>query len=213
MNVKDFGEYIKNIRLEKNLSLRQVDYMSEITFSNLSMIEHGVRKATPQILKEMARVYELDYIDLLKKNNFINEIEQNILDSQLIKIPILGCVKCGYDYFAEENILGHIEEKPSLVGDGSEYFALKLKGDSMAPAFLDRDIVIVKKQNDCENNEFAIVIINGEEGTLKKVKKTDVGIILQPLNPAYTPLIFTNEEIKNIPIIIVGVVKKLERRF
>lgn len=55
----------------------------------------------------------------------------------------------------------------------------------MAPVFIENDIVVIKKQNDCENNEYAVVIINGDEGTLKKIKKTDNGIILQPLNPAY----------------------------
>ena len=55
----------------------------------------------------------------------------------------------------------------------------------MAPVFTENDIVIIKKQNDCDNNEFAIVIINEGEGTLKKIKKIDNGIILQPLNPAY----------------------------
>ncbi len=83
----------------------------------------------------------------------------------------------------------------------------------MSPIFIEEDIVIVKKQNDCENNEIAIVIVNGDEGTIKKVRKTEQGIILQPLNPAYTPLIFTNEEIKSMPVTIVGVVKKLEREF
>ena len=89
----------------------------------------------------------------------------------------------------------------------------KIKGDSMAPVFVEDDIVIIKKQNDCENNEFAVVIINGDEGTLKKIKKTDNGIILQPLNPAYGPVMYTKEEIETIPIIIVGVVKQLKREF
>ena len=81
----------------------------------------------------------------------------------------------------------------------------------MAPVFVEGDIVIIKKQNDCENNEYAVVIINGDEGTLKKIKKTDNGIILQPLNPAYGPIMYTNKEIKETPIIIAGVFQELRR--
>lgn len=81
----------------------------------------------------------------------------------------------------------------------------------MSPIFLPDDIVILRKQNDCENNEVAVVIINGDEGTLKKVKKTEQGIILHPLNPAYGPVMFTNEEIKEKPILIVGVFEQLRR--
>ncbi len=83
----------------------------------------------------------------------------------------------------------------------------------MAPVFIEGDIVIVHKQNDCENNEIAIVIVNGDEGTIKKVRKTDAGIILQPLNPAYAPMIYSNDEVKSIPIIIAGIVKQLKREF
>lgn len=136
-----------------------------------------------------------------------------LTDINTADIPLLGTVKAGYDYLAQENRIGIVKVETSLVGDGSEYFALKVKGDSMAPVFIEGDIVIIHKQNDCENNQIAIVIVNGEEGTVKKVRKTEAGIILQPLNPAYAPMIFTNEEISSIPITIVGIVKQLKREF
>lgn len=147
--------------------------------------------------------------ELLKKIGAV-PISQN---TNVVKIPVLGTVKAGYDYLAQENIVERIDVESSLVGDGSEYFALQVKGDSMAPAFIEGDIVIIHKQNDCENNQIAIVIVNGEEGTIKKVRKTEQGIILQPLNPAYAPMVFSNAEIKSIPILIVGIVKQLKREF
>ncbi len=135
------------------------------------------------------------------------------LGNPITSIPLIGSVKAGYDYMAQENWEGTVNIEKSLVGDGSNYFALKVKGDSMAPVFIEGDIVVVKKQNDCENNEIAIVIVNGDEGTIKKVRKTNAGIILQPLNPAYAPMIYSNDEIKTIPITIVGIVKQLKREF
>ncbi len=131
----------------------------------------------------------------------------------ITNIPVIGTVKAGYDYLAQENIVGTVPVETSLVGDGTDFFALEVKGDSMSPVFIEKDIVIIKKQNDCENNEIAIVIVNGDEGTIKKVRKTEQGIILQPLNPAYAPLIFTNKEIKDMPVTIIGVVKQLKRTF
>lgn len=144
-------------------------------------------------------------------------MENNVLTDELgnpvVDIPLLGSIKAGYDYLAQENRIGTVKVETSLVEDGSDFFALKVKGDSMSPIFIEGDIVIVKKQNDCENNEIAIVIVNGDEGTIKKVRKTEQGIILQPLNPAYAPLIFTNQEIEEMPITIVGIVKQLKREF
>lgn len=134
-------------------------------------------------------------------------------DENMVKIPILGTVKAGYDYLAEENIVGTIKVNMDLVKDGSEYFALKVKGDSMQPILYEDDVVIIKRQNDCEDGQIAVVLINGEEGTIKKVKKSSNGIWLQPFNNNYEPLVFTNDEIEDIPVKIIGVVKQLQREF
>lgn len=143
-----------------------------------------------------------------------DEKYQNIkideLGNPVVSIPILGTVKAGYDYLAQENWEGKID-LDKKIADTGEFFALKIKGDSMIPAFFEGDIVIIRKQSDCENNQFAVVIINGDEGTLKKVKKTDEGIILQPINPAYGPVMYTNKEIKETPIVIAGVFQELRR--
>ena len=124
----------------------------------------------------------------IQKSDLVENKEKSKTDAlgnPVSPVPLVGTVKAGYNYLAQENWIGTVDVETSLVGDGKDYFALKVKGDSMAPAFIEDDIVIIRKQNDCENNEFAVVIINGNEGTLKKIKKTDSGIILQPLNPAY----------------------------
>ena len=154
-----------------------------------------------------------NYFDIKKSDLVENKEKIDMIGNSVISIPVLGTVKAGYDYIAQENWIGTVDVETSLIKDGEEYFALKVKGDSMAPVFVEDDIVIIKKQNDCENNEFAVVIIDGDEGTLKKIKKTNDGIILQPLNPAYGPVMYTYDEVQTIPVVIVGVVKQLKRDF
>ena len=83
----------------------------------------------------------------------------------------------------------------------------------MQPVLYEDDVVIIKRQNDCEDGQIAVVLINGEEGTIKKVKKSSSGIWLQPFNNNYEPLVFTNDEIEDIPVKIIGVVKQLQREF
>ncbi len=149
------------------------------------------------------------YIDLIDAEKAQN-IKNDILGNEVVAIPLLGTVKAGYDYLAQENWIGTVDLDKNTAESG-EFFALKVKGDSMSPIFLEGDIVIIKKQNDCENNEVAVVIINGDEGTLKRVKKTEQGIILQPFNSVYGPVMFTNEEIKDKPVVIAGVFHELRR--
>lgn len=227
-STQELAKYLRTIRESIGYSIYDVNKLCDISPSYLSLMENGKRRPSPIILKKLSSIYHIDYNDLLIKAGFSELVEdekkdkyvtaeqwQDIdeLGNPVAHIPLVGAVKAGYNYLAQENWIGTVDVEKSLVGDGKDYFALKVKGDSMAPVFVENDIVIIKKQNDCENNEFAVVIINGDEGTLKKIKKTDNGIILQPLNPAYGPVMYTKEEMETIPIVIVGVVKQLKREF
>lgn len=136
-----------------------------------------------------------------------------ISNTNLVKIPILGTVKAGYDYMAQENWTGYVDVEKDIIKEGCEYFALKIVGDSMFPTLIEDDIVIIKKQDDFETGDIVVAIVNGDEATIKKGKKTDSSILLQPLNNSYEPLIFTYDEMKSIPVTVVGVVKQLKREF
>lgn len=83
----------------------------------------------------------------------------------------------------------------------------------MSPVLIEDDIVIVQKQNDFENGDIVVAIINGDEATIKKGKKSDSSILLQPFNTNYEPLIFSYDDMKTIPVTIVGTVKQLKREF
>ena len=97
-----------------------------------------------------------------------------------------------------------------FTGD-KEYFGVRVSGDSMYPEYRDKDILIVQKTSDCESGQDCIVMINGNDGTFKRVKKTEEGIILQPLNPNYEIKFYSNKEIEELPIKIIGVVKEIRR--
>lgn len=168
-----------------------------------------------------ANIYpRIDKIEMLanyfeiKKSDLVENKEKNDkLGNPVTSIPILGVVKAGYDYLAQENWIGTIDVETSLVGNGDGFFALKIHGDSMSPVLIEDDIVVIEKQNDFENGDIVVAIINGDEATIKKGKKSDSSILLQPLNSAYEPLIFTYDEMKTIPVEIIGIVKQLKRKF
>lgn len=145
--------------------------------------------------------------DILKKIGGIplSEIETT-------PIPILGTVKAGYDYLAQENIIDYIPFKVN-GSDKENYYALNVVGDSMEPLFDDGDTVIVHRQDDFENGDNCVVLINGNEATVKKVYKGSNGIELKAVNPYYPPKIFTKEEIRDLPIQVIGVVEKSIRNF
>lgn len=169
-------------------------------------------------IEMLANYFDIKKSDLVEDKDKLYEQLKNIgtmyvSNTEMVKIPVLGVVKAGYDYLAQENWIGTIDVEKNIVNDGSEYFALKVVGDSMSPILIQDDIVVIKKQNDFENGDIVVAIVNGNEATIKKGKKTDSSITLQPLNPSYDPLVFTYDEVKSIPVTIVGIVKQLKREF
>ena len=130
-----------------------------------------------------------------------------------IRIPVLGKVVAGIPIEATEEILGYEDITEHMAKTG-EYFALRVNGDSMFPNICDGDTVIVKKQNCVESGDTAIVLINGNEATCKKIKITDNGITLIGYNlSVYEPHFYTNEEIASLPVSVIGKVVELRRKF
>ena len=100
-----------------------------------------------------------------------------------------------------------------MIKDGSEYFALQIKGDSMEPTISNGDYVIVKRQETCDSGQIAILCVNGDNATCKKIIRQENGIMLVPFNSNYSTVFYSNEEIESIPITIFGVVVEQRRKF
>lgn len=95
-----------------------------------------------------------------------------------------------------------------------KFFALRVCGHSMEPRIQEGDVVIVRRQNYVENGEIAIVLIDGEEATAKEVKESADGITLIGHNAAvYTPHFYSAQEVKNLPVQIIGRVVQSIRKF
>lgn len=132
--------------------------------------------------------------------------------SSQIKVPVLGTVRAGLPMEAVENILDYEEISEDMARQG-DYFALQIKGDSMEPRTKEGDVVIVRKQPDVESGEVAIVLVNGDEATIKKVQKFNGGINLVPSNPAYEVKTYSNDDIESLPVSIIGKVVELRAKF
>lgn len=122
-------------------------------------------------------------------------------------LPILGTVKAGYNWLAEENVVDHITVKEHIPNI-NEYFALKVTGDSMLPLLSEGDLIIVHDQDDVESGQTAVILINGDEATVKKIIKTSEGIELHAMNPYYPIKKFSFEDMKKISVKIIGRVKE-----
>lgn len=218
------GEIIKEYRTNHQLSQRAFASRTALSPSYINTLEKIYNpktgrpySVTTDVANELAKAMNMSIEELLSKINGNQEFTLNTskldeLGNPVVSIPLLGTVKAGYNYLAEENWIGNVDIDKKLA-DSGEFFALNVKGDSMSPVLIEGDIVVVKKQNDFENGDIVVALINGDEATIKKAKKSDSSILLQPFNNNYEPLIFTYEEMKSIPVKIIGIVKQLKREF
>ena len=146
-------------------------------------------------------------------NVSIDYLLGNTTSQNAVKIPVLGRVQAGIPIEAVEEIIGY-EEITQKMADTGEYFALLVNGSSMEPKFSQGDIVIVRKQADVDSGDIAIVLVDGEDATIKKVQKQSNGITLIASNDEKNfPQFYSNDDIKNKPVSILGKVIELRAKF
>lgn len=192
------------ISLRKQLNLTQEELATSLGFSRTAISAWEIGRNEPS------------NEDTIKIANFFNVSVDYLLgaDSNNKRLlPVLGTVKAGYNYLAEENIIDYIEPNMNLT-DHENYFGLVVKGDSMAPLFDEGDYLIVRKTDgDFNTGDIGIVLINGDEATVKKLVKTETGIELQAFNPYYPAKKYTYEEMQELPVKVIGVVVRQIRNW
>ena len=203
-----FGNVLKTLRESIGMNQEELSEKFGISKSTIGMYETNKREPNFELLKEFASFFNVstDYLlEQIKKDDLTN--------FDIIQIPLLGKIAAGYPTTMFADVIDYIDIPADMARGNKELFALKTKGKSMEPNFIEGDILIFEKTEDCENGQFCAVAVNGDDATFKKVTKTDAGIMLQPLNPDFETKFYTNEQIDSLPVTIIGVLKQIRRNF
>lgn len=230
--MRTLGSLIKDFRDTNKLTMQDFAEKSGLSKGYISMLEKNKhprnnKEIVPSIttFNKVAIAMELSLdqlVSMVDPNQLIglykdDDLTHNAVNvesiSRGLSIPILNTVVAGMPIEAYEDILGYEEISRELAATG-EFFALEIKGDSMLPILQEKDIIIVRQQSDVDSGDIAIVLINGDTATVKKVMKQESGITLIGFNPAvYEPHFYSNEEIESLPIKIAGKVVEMKRSF
>lgn len=197
-----FSDNLKQLRTQHGISQEKLAEDLELSKSAISMYENGRRVPNLEMLETLADYFNVTLSSL-----------NGMVEKAAIRIPVVGHVFAGIPTEAVEDIVDW-EEIPRSMAQRGDYIGLKVKGSSMEPRFIEGDTVIVRRQPDVESGEIAIVFVNGDDATMKKVLKQASGITLIALNPAvYEPHYYSNEQIAELPITIYGKVIELRGKF
>ena len=126
-----------------------------------------------------------------------DEIDNIIPMPSMRTVPLLGTIACGEPILAAENLDGEVTMPENVQAD----FALRCKGDSMINArIFDGDIVYIRQQDSVQDGEIAAVLI-GDEATLKRFRRFDDHVVLEPENPQYRPLTYWGEDAATVRVL------------
>ena len=127
-------------------------------------------------------------------------------------INVLGRVAAGIPLTAIEEVIDREQITEKMARSG-EYIGLQIHGTSMEPRMREGEVVIVRLQCDADSGDTVVAMVNGDEATCKILQKTKEGITLMSTNPAYSPMFFSNKDIEELPVRIVGKVVELRAKF
>jgi len=194
---------IQELRRKNQLSQAELAAICGVHQTAVSQWENGRTRPDIQALSVLADYFSVSVDQLLGKAE--GERKRHF-------VPVLGYVRAGLPLEAVEEILDYEEITPEMARSG-EFFGLKIQGDSMMPRFCPGDVVIVRKQPDVDSGDIAVVLVDGNDATVKKLIKNGTSLVLVPLNSVYEPLIYLEEEIANLPVMILGKVVELRGKF
>lgn len=210
----EIGKRIKQKREE--LKITQEDLANKLGYKSkttIAKIENGTNDIVQSKVVEFANALNTTVSYLMGWDNNVGPISNGTKHKKPgVTINVLGRVAAGTPIEAIENIIDTEEITEEMAATG-EFFGLQIHGDSMEPRMCEGDVVIVRQQEDAENGEIVIAMVNGDEATCKRLKKYAGGIMLLSNNPKYEPMVFSNEDISDRPVKILGKVVELRGKF
>ena len=184
----NIGSNIKRIRKSQNLTLEQVAKAIGTTRQTISRYENNnINNIPMDKIKKLAAALNTTQMEILGMQDSIDYKPNKY-------IPVLGRISAGLPMYAEENIEDYISTN---IKDDGEYFALRVKGDSMNAAHIfEGNLLIVRHQDMVENGEIAIVMINNEDATVKRFYCDGKTVTLMPqsTNPKHKPQIYDTKK-------------------
>lgn len=207
---------LQELRKARGYSQQDVASLIGVGRTTYLKYENGDNRPTRK-LNELARLFNVSTDYLLGLTDTPTEsltqpLSQSLSKERGVRIPVLGRVVAGIPIEAIEEVIDW-EEIPQKMAATGKFFALRVCGHSMEPTILEGDVVIVRQQEDVDSGDIAIVLVNGDEATVKRIKKQAEGITLIATNiSVYEPHFYSNQEIRDLPVRVIGKVVELRRK-
>lgn len=201
-NKQIMAKNISRLMKENNIDRKKLSDGLKVKYTTLSDWINA--KTYPRIDK-----IELlaDYFNVTKAD-LVEDKERQVLETLPVKkIPVVSKISAGLPIYSEENLIDYIYFATNKLNSDKEEFGLKVSGDSMDKIFQDGDIVVVEKDSIVENGQLGVVMINGYNATVKRIRYNGDQIILIPEsnNTNHYPQVYgKDDEVKVIGRVVAS---------
>lgn len=171
-----------------------------------SILERGVFNAKVENVIKICKGLDIKPEDLMGIEK--PKVESPIETLPVKKIPVVSQISAGLPIYSEENLVDYIYFSKDKMSDDKEEFGLKVSGDSMNKIFDEGDVVVIEKDSVVENGQLGVVMINGYNGTVKRIRYKDDQVILIPEsnNPNHYPQVYSaKDEVKIVGRVVASV--------
>lgn len=208
-----FADRLRELRIRKNMTQGELSKATGLTQSAIAMYETGKREPKIEVMELLADYFNVDMNYITGKTDKTTMLSASAIDAiDVIKIPLLGRVVAGDPQEAIQEADEFIYIPSMNHRRSDDYFALRVNGESMEPNLMDGDIAIVHIQPDVDSGQIAVILIDNQDSTVKRVFITPDGITLVADNPAvFSPRFFSNEDCLTLPVKILGRVISIQR--
>lgn len=197
------GENIKKHRLALGFTQDKLGELLGVTGKAVSTWEKGIKIPRMPIITRIATLFEIP------KSQLIDD-DSDKKHNTVVHIPLVGRVAAGQGCLAEDDYDGYEAVPADILTPDEKYIFLNVKGDSMSPKIEEGDRLLVQLQPSVDSGSFAVVVIDDEDGVVKKVCYTADRIELISENPYYPPRIFEGPDVTRVRV--VGMVKYVFRK-
>lgn len=203
---------LKELRKKKKLTQQDMADLIGVSLVQYFKYEKGVTDITTSTLVKLAQILDCSVDDILGLNPRISPSNIFPLEKPIM-LPVYGEIAAGVPINTNQSPTGEYIYEDQTYGDG-KHIVLRVEGDSMYPDIVDGSYAIIRCQNYAQPNQIVAVCIDKETATLKKyVPQKNGTVIFQPINPKYSPYVFTAKQMENGDAIILGILREVKRKF
>jgi len=212
--LNEIGNYIRKLRTEKGLTQEQLGEMVGVQKAAVQKWENGsVQNLKRATIKKLSEIFNVSPVTFVKENAEPHEpsnISYVMGSRNIYNIPVFENVSAGFGAYASDEVIDYIPVVITNTADVEDTISIKVKGDSMYPKIEDGDIIIVRRQTSVDSGDIAVVLVDGDEGLVKKVVYGSTWIELQSINEDYPVQRFDGAEVTRLRVVgkVIGSYKK-----